>query len=216
MRRGRLFPQDLTKISSDLKGIEWLVAAALYRVWPAFVSFWLQRRVAKERLILWIERYVIFCVAFTAVTWWWVGLTAVTWWWWLTVIMAIICSYFSLSTVVSLLHVVFLSKPLGEVESPERSLILFMCNVVQIVLMFAIRYQLLAGLTKGDALFNSMLVFATLGYPKQARALVGIQITTDFLLLAIFLGHLVGRVGMPKRRLNVAADNAEERDEAHD
>ena len=50
-------------------------------------------------------------------------------------------------------------------------------------------------LPRGDALFKSILVFATLGYPgDQAKFLVGVQIATDFLLLAIFLAHLVGRV----------------------
>jgi hypothetical protein len=82
-------------------------------------------------------------------------------------------------------------------RSAGRSLILFICNVVQIILMFSIWYQLEAGPAKGDALFQSLLVFAKLGYPKHLEVLVGMQIATDFLLLAIFLAHQVGRVGMP-------------------
>ena len=40
------------------------------------------------------------------------------------------------------------------------------------------------------------MVFATVGYPLEApAAVVGAQIATDFLLLAIFLAHIVGRVG---------------------
>jgi hypothetical protein len=49
-----------------------------------------------------IEAYVIVCVA----------VAAFTWSWWPAFVLAVICSYFSLSTVVTLLQVVFLSKPL--------------------------------------------------------------------------------------------------------
>ena len=112
MRRGKKWPNDLPTISSQPKGIEWLVAITLYRISPAFVSFRLQQIFPKERHLVVIEVYVIVCVAFTVFTWWLVPVA----WWWLTIIFAILCSYFSLSTVVTLLHVVFLSKPLGPVE----------------------------------------------------------------------------------------------------
>jgi hypothetical protein len=78
-----------------------------------------------------------------------------------------------------------------------------MCNVAQFVFMFAIWYQLEIGLPKGEALFQSLLVLGTLGHPKRARFLVGMQIAMDFLLIAIFLAHMVGRVGMPADKQNV-------------
>jgi hypothetical protein len=104
---------------------------------------------------------------------------------------------------VVLLHVVLLSKVFGNIFSAERSLILFICNVVQLVFTFSIWYELEANLLKEDALFKAILVFATLGYPKEApTVLVEIQIATDFLLLAIFLAHIVGRVGYRKDKIS--------------
>jgi hypothetical protein len=189
---------ELDKISSRSKGIEWLVAAVLCLLQIFLLSFWLQRllrRICRRPLSLNDRReqmdrvtevYVVVCIVVTVFIWWMPTLAG-----------AIICSYFSWSTIVVLLHVVFLSKPLGDVASPERSLILFICNVTQVVFMFSIWYQLEAHLPKGDALFNTLLVLGTLGSPDNAKVVVGLQIATDFLLLAIFLAHLVGRVGYP-------------------
>ena len=55
-----------------------------------------------------------------------------------TLPLAVLCSYFLLSTVVVMLHVVLLSKVFGDIESAERSLILFICNVAQLIFTFAI------------------------------------------------------------------------------
>jgi ATP dependent DNA ligase domain len=92
---------------------------------------WL-RVIFKTRPSLTIDFYVVGCL----------GLTVTIWWWMATLPGAIICSYFSLSTVVAVLHVVFLSKVFGDVESTERSLVLFICNVTQVVFMFSIWYEL--------------------------------------------------------------------------
>ena len=78
-----------------------------------------------------VEFYVAGSVAITIAVWLW----APTFW------LAIICSYFLASTVVVLLHVVLLSKVFGDVKSVERSLILFMCNVVQLIFTFSIWYE---------------------------------------------------------------------------
>jgi len=54
-----------------------------------------------------------------------------------------IAIYFLASIIVYLLNVVLLDhKVFGGVRAPERSLILFMLNVVQVVLIFAILYRL--------------------------------------------------------------------------
>jgi hypothetical protein len=106
---------------------------------------------------------------------------------------------------------VFLSKSLGGFESAERSLILFMCNVIQIVFMFAIWYQLEAALDRREALFYSLIVLATLGFPDRARFVVELQIATDFILLAVFLARLVGKVGIraeEAKRTSAAADRS--------
>jgi hypothetical protein len=62
-----------------------------------------------------------------------------------------------------------------------------------LVFMFSIWYELKA--PNENALFSALEVLGTLGYPDEATDVVGVQIATDFLLLAIFLAHLVGRVG---------------------
>jgi hypothetical protein len=113
--------------------------------------------------------------------------------------LALLSTYLSASTVLTLLSVVLLSRVFGTIESPQRSLLLFMCNVTQIVFMFATWYYL--GPHKEDALLISVLTFATIGHaadmPKWAMA----QIATDFILLAIFLSHLMGEIGsrLPKK-----------------
>jgi hypothetical protein len=111
--------------------------------------------------------------------------------WWST--------YFSVSTVIVLLNVVLLQRVFGEIPKPERSLLLFICNVAQIVFMFATWYHLLGGYSLTDALLKSILAFATIGYAENMPKLAMLQIATDFLLLAIFLSHLVGQFGQRGR-----------------
>jgi hypothetical protein len=57
------------------------------------------------------------------------------------VCLACLSTYFSATTVIALLNVVLLERVFGEKASPERSLLLFMCNVAQIVFMFATWYR---------------------------------------------------------------------------
>jgi hypothetical protein len=72
---------------------------------------------------------------------------------------------------------------------------LFICNVLQIIVMYATWYKHF-GIE--DALLKSVLVFATIGYPESVARLVMAQIATNFILLTIFLSHLVGQVGRSK------------------
>jgi hypothetical protein len=187
----RDYVAGFSKIDRGLEGLEWLTTRFLYVLWVPTLAFLLRiflSRYFRQSLI--VEVYVAGSAAVTFAAWLWMP----------TCLWAILCSWFLFGTVVVLLHVVLLSKVFGDVQSAERSLILFICNVVQSVLTFSIWYQLKADLPKGDALFNAILVFATLGYPNEAPALlVGTQIATNFLLLAIFLAHLVGRVGYRRK-----------------
>jgi hypothetical protein len=183
------------KIHRRLDGVEWLTALFLYALWAATPAFLLRiilsRYSVRETLI--VEVYVVASVIVAIAAWLW----APTFW------LAIACSYFLFSTVVVLLHVVLLSKVFGDIYSAERSLILFIFNVVQLVFTFSIWYELEAPQTKGEALFNALLVFATLGHSDKAPAvIVGVQIATDFLLLAIFLAHIVGRVGYRQGKIS--------------
>jgi hypothetical protein len=203
--REQLFAIELLTLWRRLSGIEAVVAVGLYLLWIVSPSFWLQM-VFRKQTVKVVEVYVFLCFAFTFVVWLkppfffanpclhlsqnscaYFSLT-----------LAALCSYFSLSTILALLHVVFLSKVLGPVVSKERSLMLFLVNVAQFVFMFAIWYKLIIG-SRGSALFYALLVLGTLGYPDNpaAHAVVGLQIATDFLLFAIFLAHLLGRTEKP-------------------
>jgi hypothetical protein len=188
-RSGDAFLYDLKKIRRELRGIEWFVATVLYVLWYALLSYWLSHCVSKGRARI-IEYYVIACVVITLANWWYGP------WFWLSVL----CSYFAGSTIISLLQVVFLSKVVGDVESPERSLFLFMCNVAQIVFMFASWYQLVGSYPRDEALFYSMIVLATAGYPSKAQMIVELQITSDLVLVAVFLAHILGKVGRSMTR----------------
>jgi hypothetical protein len=71
-----------------------------------------------------------------------------------------------------------------------------MLNVVQLVLIFAIFYRSeRPDLEVKDALVTAVLVFGTVSRPDDAKAIAGCQIAIDFMLLAVFLAHFVGRLG---------------------
>jgi hypothetical protein len=103
-----------------------------------------------------------------------------------------LASYFLASVIVYLLNVVLLTKVFGPVLSPERSLILLMLNVTQVVLIFAIFYS---SLGISNPLSEALLVFGTINFPPKARSLAAFQISIDFLLLAVFLAHFIGGLG---------------------
>jgi hypothetical protein len=111
------------------------------------------------------------------------------------VCLAWLSTYFSAITVIVLLNIVLLQRVFGGIASPERSLLLFMCNVAQIVFMFGTWYRLCAGYSETEALLKSILTFATISYADKVPRIAMAQIATDFALLAIFLSHLVGQLG---------------------
>ena len=182
-RKEETYPRQLSLIWQSLTGIEAVVASGLYLLLPLLPSFYIALLFRSR--YLGIDTYVVLSVVLT------IGIWSAT----PTELGALVCSYISASTVVALLQVVFLSKLLGPILSAERSLILFVLNVVQIVFTFSIWYQLEAGLSRENALFNALLVLGTVGYYDRANVLVGLQIATDLLLFAIFLASLIGRVG---------------------
>ena len=110
------------------------------------------------------------------------------------VCLAWLSTYFSAITVIVLLNIVLLQRVFGGIASPERSLLLFMCNVAQIVFMFGTWYRL-CGYSETQALLKSILTFATINYADKVPRIAMAQIAMDFVLLAIFLSHLVGQLG---------------------
>jgi hypothetical protein len=112
-----------------------------------------------------------------------------------SVCLAWLSTYFSATTLIVLLNVVLLQRAFGKMASPERSLLLFMCNVAQIVFMFATWYR---WGKLPEPLLTSVKTFATIDYAKTMPGFAMAQIATDFVLVAIFLSHLVGQLG-PKK-----------------
>jgi len=114
--------------------------------------------------------------------------------------------YFLGSIIVHLLNVVLVDhKVFGGVSSPERSLILFILNVAQVVLIFAIFYRLeLSEELEGwrNALVDALLVLGTVAvpFPLKARSIAAVQVAIDFMLLAVFLAHFVGGLGRDDER----------------
>jgi hypothetical protein len=116
-----------------------------------------------------------------------------SWRYWPLCLSVLIASYLLFSIIVYLLNVVLLDhKVFGGVRSPERSLILFMLNVAQVVLIFAIFYR---SSEVSDPLVEALLVLGTINFPPEAKPMAAFQVAIDFLLLAVFLAHFVGGLG---------------------
>jgi hypothetical protein len=103
---------------------------------------------------------------------------------------------FSASTVIAMLNIVLMQGVFGPIQSPERSLLLFICNLAQITVMFATWYSLYR---VHDPLLQSILTLATISHVNEMKPVAMAQIATDFLLLAVFLSQLIGQLG-PKNR----------------
>src|SRR5258708_26299076 len=107
----------------------------------------------------------------------------------------LIAFYLLANIIIILLNILFLTKIVGRVASYERTLILFMLNVAQVVLIFAIFYRWeRPDLEAKDALVMALLVFGTIGYEQGAKPIAAFQFVIDFMLLAVFLAHFVRRL----------------------
>jgi hypothetical protein len=101
-------------------------------------------------------------------------------------------TFFSATTVIALLNVVLFEGVFGRKASPERSLLLFICNVAQIGVMFATWYRLSG---EDSPFLTSVLTLATISHAEGTPGVAIAQIATDFLLLALFLSHLISQLG---------------------
>lgn len=117
----------------------------------------------------------------------------------------LIAFYFLASVIVYLLNVVLLSKVLGDILSRERSLILLILNIAQVMVIFAIFYRWkLPNLGFWEALIDAVFVFGTVSLPLEiergAKPFAAFQTAIDFMLLAVFLAHFVGGLGRDKAK----------------
>jgi hypothetical protein len=177
---------NLKKVWVETQGIERVVGIVIYGLKILSLSELIPILLWKEDKApsSFTDTYVVLALVLSvAIFFFWPGF-------WL----AVLSAYLSGSTVLVLLNIVLLRKVFGDIESPERSLLLFICNVTQIVFMFATWYYYL-GAHKEDALRISVLTFATIAHAEKMPEVAMLQIATDFILLAIFLSHLIGQVG---------------------
>ena len=177
----REWRDGLTKITRETAGIEWAVGIGLYVLTLTSPTQWLHIGYDLSKKSSLIDGYVFITLLISAV------IFAFP-----TVSLAIVSTYFAASTVIVLLNTVLLRRVFGQIPSPERSLLLFICNVTQIVFMFATWYHICG---EEHPLLRSVLVFATIGHSDKARGVTMLQVATDFVLLAIFLSYLVGHFG---------------------
>lgn len=193
LRQGfREWRAGFRKITQETKGIEKYTDYLLYGLTLFLVSNWMQIGWGtKEKPVSrGIEAWVCFGLVITVAAYF-------TKWLWL----AVLSSYCTASTMIVLLGVVFLRRLFGDPESFERSLVLFMFNVVQIVFMYGTWYELGEYKEEGG-LRRSVLTFATIDYAERMPNLAMLQIATNFMLLAIFLAYLVGKLGSNRHNNN--------------
>jgi hypothetical protein len=174
--------EDLQKTKEATHGIEKWAGWILYALTILLLSQWIHigwgtREKAPSNGI---DAYVVVAFGLTSLIYVFPSVPA-----------AFVSTYFSISTVIVLLNTVLLRHVWGEPESPRRSLVLFMLNVPQVIVMFATWYYL-GGQDK--ALLNSTLTFATISYVSDMPGTAMAQIATNFVLLAIFLASLVSEM----------------------
>jgi hypothetical protein len=174
---------ELAKINEIKEGIVRVVGKFLHRLlWatPTKLAFTL---VPEDRLDCFTEWYVVGVLIAS------VGIYLVPYFW-----LALLSAYVSASTLIVMLHIVLLQRLFGGIKAAERSLLLFICSVAQIVFMFATWYRL-GGYSETDALLKSVLTFATNGYAESMPLVAMAQIATGSVVLVIFLGFLLGQFG---------------------
>src|SRR5215471_5596906 len=189
---------DLRKIwkADELQGIERPVDVILFVLKTLTLTELIQLLGWnwKDKLTSFPDWYVFGVTVFLGILLRW----SPSWSFWPRCLSVVIAIYFLGSVMVYLLNVVLLDhKVFGDPRSPERSLILFILNVAQVVLIFAILYSSwLPNLGSGEALVDAVLVFGTVSLQKGVEPkLAAIQVAIDVMLLAVFLAHFVGGVG---------------------
>jgi hypothetical protein len=171
-------------IAARTRGIERVFDLVLYALSLFAPTQWLHIGFGKEKpssANKWTEAYVVLALALSILCFLFPSRN-IGW----------VSTYFSAVTLIAILNIVFLQRLFGPAVSAERSLLLFMCNVAQIVLMFATWYSVFE---VENPLLISVLTFATINHSVKTPNIAMTQIAIDFVLLAVYLSHLVGRVG---------------------
>lgn len=113
----------------------------------------------------------------------------------------VIASYILFELYLNLLNIVFIGK-FPKINAPpasvERSILLFILNIVQVVMVFGIFYRDWLGLTRLEAVFKAVLVFGTVGYPEPGNLapLVALQVFLDVILVLLVLSSFAGQLAL--------------------
>src|SRR5262245_47395201 len=127
-RERQRWRDELAKINEIKEGIVRMVGKFLHwLMWatPSQLAFTLlpeDRPDSFDRRDCFIEWYVVGVLVLSIV----IYFVPSVW-------LALLTTYISASTLIVMLHIVLLQGALGPIKSPQRSLLLFMCNVAQIV-----------------------------------------------------------------------------------
>jgi hypothetical protein len=193
--------------SSKVEGIERVVAIGLWHLYLYSLLFWITVRLATglegrqrsaERIVEWyaparLGLSIVFTILFPPILLWVVFPFLV---------------YLLLELYVALLLIVFVSKyNISAVpgfhprRSIERLLILIILNVSEVTVVFALFYRLFLKQDPGGfvAIAYAIEVFGTVGTPPVSPTdgglfTVAFHLVADFVLLAILLTMLVGRL----------------------
>ena len=115
---------------------------------------------------------------------------------------SVIGTYILFEIYLNLFNIVFIGK-IQEINTPpssvERSLLLLIMNVIDVVLAFSVFYRDWFDLSKLDAFFQAVLVLSTIGYPSSTGKLaliVSLQIFLDLVLIVLFVSSFIGQIGL--------------------
>jgi hypothetical protein len=160
------------------------VGIPLYGLKLLLLTQWLH--IVFGRLPSWVtDLYAVVVLALSISIFFWCPSVPLAW----------VSAYFSVGTLLVLLNVVLLRNVFPDIESPERTLLLFMCNLAQIVFMCATWYHLEGSYAQGEALRKSMLVLATNRLPRQNAHDRGTSNRYEF----HFVGNIFGAIGRSSR-----------------
>jgi hypothetical protein len=119
------------------------------------------------------------------------------------IINSLIGGYILFEIYLNLFNIVFIGK-IRTINAPpssiERSILLLILNIIDVVLAFSVFYQDWLDLSRLDAVFQAVLVFGTIGYPSSCSGnytfIVPLQIFLDLILIVLFISSFIGRIGL--------------------
>lgn len=115
---------------------------------------------------------------------------------------SVIVGYVLFEIYLNVLNIVFIGK-IRAVNAPpasvERSILLLLLNVLEVLFAFAVLYRDWLQLSTVDAFFKATLVLGTIGYPEAPGRwvlLIALQVLLDLVLVVLLLSSFAGQVGL--------------------